>query len=777
MEPHVGHEGVSAVEGRWVDPALGYSALGPGVNLSGIRQLRWGLLWGLAACGAEMARPGSSTPGDPPGLGDTDPPVDTERFVESGRDDTDLFGDSDRGADTDMPHSDGSADTVGVPVDTGAPVGPTGLLDSAAHDTLAPAHSGLESGSPWAPDSAADTVPWGESGGDSDTYLGWDSDAVDTVSLHTGQVWDTAADTARWDTAADTAHLVVRVPSVAALRGGAATYGDWVRVPEVVVTGVHGNGSAFAQDPAALQDGGIYVFGAAPGALRPGDRVALEGLYLDYYGIDEIDVTQGRAQVLRGGAVPTPLPVPLQALSQSAMARAYEGMLIEVDTTGPLVVDALLPYDEVRLAVGPHTLLMDDFLFNARAALGLQPGMGVQRLVGNLNYSFGAYKVAPRSAVDVDVAVQHTGQTVVVATVRELHQGTVAVGQLVQLSGLVVTASNSVDLAFVQDPTQGSEAGLRVVGAALNPGDVVSVEGVPQQVDGLLEVDLTQQGNVLATGLGVSVAPAALSVDQLGDPALLSAYAGMLIDVTSAGPLDVVDLPTGGEVWLSPVDTHRFVVVGPTLHDASPGRVVGDALLGVVGVLQSTAQGWSVLPRNAQDVGPMVPSGAHTGAPWNGELLLSEVCDPDTDPSARFIELYNGSSAVADLRNYRLGRSTDGLSYTTVPLEGFLHPGATMVVAFDSAAFANTFPGSTYVPFQSALVSGNGNDAYTLETAAGVRVDAYGEVGVDGLGTVWDYTDACVERLGVVASPHHVAAQWAVPAAVSAGAGSPGTHP
>ena len=42
-------------------------------------------------------------------------------------------------------------------------------------------------------------------------------------------------------------------------------------------------------------------------------------------------------------------------------------------------------------------------------------------------------------------------------------------------------------------------------------------------------------------------------------------------------------------------------------------------------------------------------------------------------------------------------------------------------------------------------ISGNGNDVYSLGEGT-TLVDIYGEVGVDGVGTAWEYTDSIATR-------------------------------
>ena len=81
-------------------------------------------------------------------------------------------------------------------------------------------------------------------------------------------------------------------------------------------------------------------------------------------------------------------------------------------------------------------------------------------------------------------------------------------------------------------------------------------------------------------------------------------------------------------------------------------------------------------------------------------------------------------------------------------LTGTVPAGGTFVIASNSEAFTRTF-GSTPLQDDSGSVNGNGDDAYELTIAVGgsdVVVDHYGEVGIDGKGRNWEYTNGHATR-------------------------------
>jgi hypothetical protein len=135
-------------------------------------------------------------------------------------------------------------------------------------------------------------------------------------------------------------------------------------------------------------------------------------------------------------------------------------------------------------------------------------------------------------------------------------------------------------------------------------------------------------------------------------------------------------------------------------------------------------------------------------------LLISEVVDgTNTGGTPKYVEVYNAhptdTYTLGDLqiRRYANGGTTPG----SVPLNAVsLAPGDVYVVAdddFDPAwggAFATEVPDQT-----SGTISGNGDDVYELYDAiVDFVLDRYGELGIDGSGTAWEYTDSQVIRYG-----------------------------
>ena len=92
----------------------------------------------------------------------------------------------------------------------------------------------------------------------------------------------------------------------------------------------------------------------------------------------------------------------------------------------------------------------------------------------------------------------------------------------------------------------------------------------------------------------------------------------------------------------------------------------------------------------------------------------------------------------------------------TVQLAGVLAPGAAYVVAGAESADAFYATFGFHADLYSSVAFGNGNDPVQVTGPLG-QVDTFGQVGADGFGQPWDYTDSAAVRLpGVLEG----AAEW-----------------
>lgn len=129
-----------------------------------------------------------------------------------------------------------------------------------------------------------------------------------------------------------------------------------------------------------------------------------------------------------------------------------------------------------------------------------------------------------------------------------------------------------------------------------------------------------------------------------------------------------------------------------------------------------------------------------------GQLVISGVFDgPLSGGLPKGIELY-AVSDISDLSLYGVGFAnngggTDGEEFT---LSGSATAGDSLYVASEGSQFLNFFG---FVPtFISGSANINGNDAIELFENGSV-IDTYGNVNVNGVGEVWEYTDGWAYRL------------------------------
>ncbi|MCF8225440.1 MAG: hypothetical protein K9J30_06145 [Bacteroidales bacterium] len=161
-------------------------------------------------------------------------------------------------------------------------------------------------------------------------------------------------------------------------------------------------------------------------------------------------------------------------------------------------------------------------------------------------------------------------------------------------------------------------------------------------------------------------------------------------------------------------------------------------------------------------------------------LFISEIADPADDYSGRFIELFNSGTEPIDfsVNTFYLSRqSNGGDSWGDVQLTGVVAAGETYVIG--GSAFASLYG---FLPdLETGILIGNGDDAYFLfyggDHTGGTLYDIYGEINLDGTGTLWEYTDSRAVRVeGVTtANTTWLAAEWEIAAANISGC-DPGVH-
>lgn len=173
------------------------------------------------------------------------------------------------------------------------------------------------------------------------------------------------------------------------------------------------------------------------------------------------------------------------------------------------------------------------------------------------------------------------------------------------------------------------------------------------------------------------------------------------------------------------------------------------------------------VPTETESDSDDVPTETDTEEPGEAWPLISEVCDHADYGNVKYVEIYNPGSVPVDLSDYVLERySNGGTEPGQVSLSGLLSPGDTYVIvnAGGESDFEGVFGASA--DLYDGNVNGNGNDAYALSLYGSTIIDIYGQIGVDGEGTSWEYTDSVATRKAVVTEPSStwIAGEWVIDA-------------
>jgi hypothetical protein len=135
-----------------------------------------------------------------------------------------------------------------------------------------------------------------------------------------------------------------------------------------------------------------------------------------------------------------------------------------------------------------------------------------------------------------------------------------------------------------------------------------------------------------------------------------------------------------------------------------------------------------------------------------GQVIITELADPNNDDTARYVEIYNAGSSAVDMTSWSLKRHTNGtatLSTNVVDLTplGSLASGAFAIIAANGTNFETVYGLAADI---SAGTGGpadsNGDDQIAIFNAADALVDIFGVPGEDGSGTCHEFEDGRAER-------------------------------
>lgn len=180
--------------------------------------------------------------------------------------------------------------------------------------------------------------------------------------------------------------------------------GARVTVTGAVITAI-GPEDVWIEQTGATTYGGVmvHVGDAGPaGTLAIGDTVTVEGTVDEFFDLTELTRGCGVDVVITEtgtGAPPVAQVIADPAtLSTPATAEPYEGMLVRLNNVP--VLSAKNEFGEFTIGAAAAPLFVDDTLFDAPEPLPAR----YLSITGVLHYSFGDFKLLPRSAADFTAA-------------------------------------------------------------------------------------------------------------------------------------------------------------------------------------------------------------------------------------------------------------------------------------------------------------------------------------------------------------------------------------
>lgn len=149
-------------------------------------------------------------------------------------------------------------------------------------------------------------------------------------------------------------------------------------------------------------------------------------------------------------------------------------------------------------------------------------------------------------------------------------------------------------------------------------------------------------------------------------------------------------------------------------------------------------------------------------------IFFSELADPDNDPEARFVEIYNSDTAPLSLKGWQILRYTNDSETvsSSTELTGHVIDGeSTLLISPNPLVFEQVYG---FLPDVDAGTNSpadsNGDDNLVLVDPFGTVIDIFGVIGQDGTGTDHEFEDGrAVRNLEVNAgSPVYMFSEWQI---------------
>ena len=145
-----------------------------------------------------------------------------------------------------------------------------------------------------------------------------------------------------------------------------------------------------------------------------------------------------------------------------------------------------------------------------------------------------------------------------------------------------------------------------------------------------------------------------------------------------------------------------------------------------------------------------------------GQLIITEIADPNDNAAARYVEIYNVSNVPVDLTDWEIRRWTNGNAGpqgTGIDLTsaGSLGPNSFVLIAANAAEFLTVYGVTADIDAGTAgAADSNGDDQIAIFDAADNTIDIFGVPGEDGTGTCHEFEDGRAERIATVSASNPV---------------------
>jgi len=221
---------------------------------------------------------------------------------------------------------------------------------------------------------------------------------------------------------------------------GDSNYNEQTVTTQGVVTRVFYNGY-FIQDPDGGPWTGLWVYDSNEPAV--GDQLQLTGEVDEYYGLTELKDVTAYTVMSTGNTLPAAEVLPTGDVSQ----EQWEGVLVRVENV--TVTDDDLGFGEWEVDDDSGPAVVDNL-----GDYGYSPTDGdlLEFVQGPVNYSYSAFKIAPRDDDDIAVYVPPP-PVVTIMEIQGSEQYSPYDGQLVETSGLVTLFTANGANFWLQDPT------------------------------------------------------------------------------------------------------------------------------------------------------------------------------------------------------------------------------------------------------------------------------------------------------------------------------------